>query len=117
MGAVEGPVVAAVDPRIRTLVLVGGGLSSEEEPPEVDPFNFAQRVTVPVLMVNGSHDFIFPLEASQVPLFRLLASPAGAKRHLVYEGGHVPARLQDIARETLDWFDLYLGPVASRAGP
>jgi dienelactone hydrolase len=117
MGAIEGPVVAAVDPRIRTLVLVGGGLSTEEEPPEVDPFNFAPRVTVPVLMVNGSHDFIFPLEASQEPLFRLLASPEGAKRHFVLEGGHVPSRPQDIARETLDWLDRYLGPVALKAGP
>jgi dienelactone hydrolase len=117
MGAVEGPVVAAVEPRIRTLVLVGGGLSSEDEPPEVDPFNFAPRVTVPVLMVNGSHDFLFPLDASQEPLFRLLASPAGAKRHAVYEGGHVPPRLQDIARETLDWLDRYLGPVATQSKP
>jgi dienelactone hydrolase/predicted Ser/Thr protein kinase len=116
MGAIEGPVVAAVEPRIRTLVLVGGGLSSQEEPPEVDTFNFAPRVTVPVLMVNGSHDFVFPPEASQEPLFRLLASPEGAKRHFVLEGGHVPSRPQDIARETLDWLDRYLGPVAHKAG-
>jgi cephalosporin-C deacetylase-like acetyl esterase len=114
MGAIEGPVAAAVDSRIRTLVLVGGGLSTEEEPPEVDPFNFAPRVTVPVLLVNGSHDFLFPPEVSQEPLFRLLASPNGAKRHFVYEGGHVASRLQDIARETLDWLDRYLGPVTPK---
>jgi cephalosporin-C deacetylase-like acetyl esterase len=114
MGAVEGPIVAAVEPRIRVLVLVGGGLGSEEEPAEVDPFNFASRVSIPVLMINGSHDFLFPLEASQNALFRLLASPQEAKRHVVYEGGHVPPRLQDIARETLEWLDKYLGPVRSR---
>ena len=94
-----------------------GGLGSEQDPPEVDTFNFASRVTVPVLMVNGSHDFLFPSEASQEPLFRLLASPEGTKRHFVYEGGHVPPRLQDIARETLDWFDKYLGPVKTSAAP
>jgi hypothetical protein len=26
-------------------------------------------------------------------------------------------RFQDIARETLDWFDKYLGPVTTKAGP
>jgi dienelactone hydrolase len=111
MGAVEGPIVAAVEPRIRVLVLVGGGLhGSEEESPEVDAFNFASRVAIPVLMVNGSHDFIFPLDASQKPLFRLFASPEAAKRHAVHEGGHVP-RLQEVARETLDWLDMHLGSV------
>lgn len=67
-------------------------------------------------MVTGSHDFLFPPDASQEPLFRLLASPEGAKRHFVYEGGHVPSRLQDTARETLDWLDRYLGPVTPKAG-
>jgi len=117
MGAAEGPIVAAVDPRIRVLVLVAGGLGSEEEPPEIDPFNFASRVTVPVLMVNGSHDFLFPPDASQKPLFRLFASPEEAKRHAVFEGGHVPTRLQDVARETLDWLDKHLGPVKTKPGP
>lgn len=111
MGAAFGPIVGAVEPRFRTLVLVGGGLSSEEEPPEVDALNFAPRVRVPVLMINGSHDFIFPLETSQKPLFRLFALPGNAKRHHVFEGGHVPPRLQEVARETLDWLDRHLGPV------
>ncbi len=116
MGATIGPILGAVEPRFRTLVLVGGGLSTEEEPPEVDPFNFAPRVRVPVLMINGSHDFLFPLETSQNPLFRLLALPENAKRHYVFDGGHVPPRLQEVARETLDWLDRHLGPVRTIMG-
>jgi dipeptidyl aminopeptidase/acylaminoacyl peptidase len=111
MGAAFGPIVGAIEPRFRTLVLVGGGLGSEQDPPEIDALNFAPRVRVPVLMINGSHDFIFPLETSQKPLFRLFALPENAKRHYVFEGGHVPPRLQEVARETLDWLDRHLGPV------
>lgn len=111
MGAGVGPIFAAVEPRIRAMVLVGGGLSTEEEPPEADPFHFAPRARVPILMINGTHDFIFPLEASQRPLFRLLPLPDGEKRHHVFDGGHVPPRMQEVARETLDWLDRHLGPV------
>lgn len=97
-------------------MLVGGGLSTEEEPPEVDAFNFGSRVQVPVLMINGSHDFLFPLEASQKPLFRLFALPENAKRHYVFDGGHVPPHPQEVARETLDWLDRHLGPIRT-TGP
>ena len=62
-------------------------------------------------MINGNHDFIFPLENSQKPLFRLLTLPENQKRHCVLEGGHVPSRPQEVARETLDWLDRTLGPV------
>jgi pimeloyl-ACP methyl ester carboxylesterase len=110
-GNVREWVANAAGPRFRTLVLVGGGLGSEQDPPEIDALNFAPRVRVPVLMINGSHDFIFPLETSQIPLFRLFALPENAKRHYVFEGGHVPPRLQEVARETLDWLDRHLGPV------
>jgi dienelactone hydrolase len=115
MGAQFGPIAAAVDPRLRVLVLVGGGLSTESKPPEIDCFNFAPHVRVPVLMINGNHDFIFPLETSQEPLFRLFQLPDSAKRHRVLEGGHVPSRSQDVARETLDWLDRHMGPVRMKA--
>jgi hypothetical protein len=44
-------------------------------------------------------------------LFRLLTLPENQKRHCVLEGGHVPSRPQEVARETLDWLDRTLGPV------
>jgi len=112
MGADEGTIVGAVEPRLRTLVLVAAGLQ-EDVPSEVDAIHFAPRVRVPVLMVNGRYDFLSPLEASQQPLFRLLGSPSGDKRHVLFESGHVPP-WPDVVRETLNWLDRYLGPVQIR---
>jgi dienelactone hydrolase len=117
MGGQVGPIVGAIEPRLRALVLVAGGLDAEAGPPEVDPFNFAPHARVPVLMINGDHDFIFPLETSQEPLFRLFPLLPNEKRHCVFEGGHVPPRHQDIARETLDWLDRFLGPVRTIGEP
>lgn len=117
MGAEYGSIPGAVETRFRTLIFVGGGLSSDTPAPEVDPFNFAPRVHVPVLMINGSHDFIFPLEESQKPLFRLLGVPERDKRHYIIDGGHVPPSWQEIARETLDWLDRWMRPVRTTEAP
>jgi len=64
-------------------------------------------------MVNGRDDYIFPLETSQIPLFRHLGAPEKDKRHFVVEGGHGPLT-QEVVRETLAWLDRYLGPVKTR---
>ena len=58
-------------------------------------------------------DFSYPLESSQLPLFRRIG--AEHKRHALYEGGHLPLVFNDIVREVLDWFDTYLGPVAAKS--
>jgi len=108
MGAHAGIVNAALEPRLRAIVLVSGGLLTGPVPGEIDPFNFARRVEAPVLLVAGRDDFRRPLKESQEPLMRLLGSRE--KRHYVFEGGHVPPRWQEVIRETLDWFDRYLGP-------
>jgi eukaryotic-like serine/threonine-protein kinase len=113
LGAAVGPVLVAVEPRFKAAILMLGG-SFEKVPPEVDPWNFASRVKVPVLMLNGRDDFLFPVASSQIPLFRLLGTPAADKKHVVYAGAHdVYARL-DVAKEMLDWLDRYLGPVTLR---
>jgi dipeptidyl aminopeptidase/acylaminoacyl peptidase len=112
MGAYYGPLVAAVEERFRTLVLVSGGARGGL--PEVTNLNFAPRVRVPVLMLNGRHDFIFPLDETQRPLFRLLGTPDADKKHVLFDSGHVPP-YADVVRETLDWLDRYLGPV--QTGP
>jgi pimeloyl-ACP methyl ester carboxylesterase len=80
--------------------------------PEVKEINFAPRVTIPVLMVNGRHDRVFPLETSQKPMFKFLGAPAEQKKHVVYDAGHVlvEARSQ-VQAEILAWLDKHLGPV------
>ena len=108
-GASFGPRVLALEKRVKVGVLVGGGLPSESEPPEVDPINFVPRVTIPVLMVNGRYDFDTPLNTCQMPLFRLLGTPPKDKRNALFDTGHVPPR-NEIIKETLDWLDRYLGP-------
>ena len=51
---------------------------------------------------------MYPLESSARPLFQLLGTPE--KRHVVAPGGHnVPG--DQLIRETLDWYDRWLGPV------
>jgi dienelactone hydrolase len=108
LGAYAGLLLAAVEPRLSPLVLVGGGLSIDADPPDADPLNFAPRITAPTLLIGGREDFRNPLELSQKPLMRLLGSRD--KKHYVFEGGHVPPRQQEVIREALDWFDKYLGP-------
>ncbi len=110
MGANYGPIFTAIEDRLKVSVLLLGGLSFRNAPPEMDPIHFAPRSTIPTLMVNGRNDFVLPLETSQVPLFRLLGTPAADKRRVVLEGGHVPVDYSDVIRETLDWLDRYLGP-------
>lgn len=98
----------ALEKRFKTAILLSGGLVFVETFPEVDSFHFAARVTVPVLMINGKDDFVFPLETSQKPLFRLLG--ATEKKHRLFDSGHTIPRNQAI-KEILDWLDRYLGPV------
>ena len=43
--------------------------------PEADPVNFASRVKIPVVMLNGRFDFFFPTDTSQEPMFRFLGTP------------------------------------------
>jgi serine/threonine protein kinase/formylglycine-generating enzyme required for sulfatase activity/dienelactone hydrolase len=109
-GAYLGNIFPAVESRIKVAVLLGGGFDFAKKMPEVDEINFAPRVRVPTLMVNGRYDHFFPLDTSQNVMFRFLGAPDKDKRHAVLEGGHVPPYDQ-IMREILDWLDKYQGPV------
>jgi cephalosporin-C deacetylase-like acetyl esterase len=111
MGAGLALPLVAVEPRLKTAVLLAGGLEGRPEPPEIDPVNFMPRATLPVLMLGGRKDFLFPIETSQVPLFNLLGAAVADKRHAIFEeAGHIPPRIA-LVREVLDWLDRHLGPV------
>jgi eukaryotic-like serine/threonine-protein kinase len=110
-GAVLAPVMLALDDRLKVGILLGGGLEAQDSLPEADPFHFLGLVHQPVLMVNGRYDFFFPVEETQVPMFKGLGTPAKDKRHVVLEAGHTPPN-DVLTQEVLDWLDRYLGPSA-----
>jgi dipeptidyl aminopeptidase/acylaminoacyl peptidase len=77
----------------------------------VEPINYVPRITIPVLMVNGRFDELFPVDTNQLMLFQLLGAPDADKRHVILESGHGSPPRAEVLRETLGWFDKYLGPV------
>jgi eukaryotic-like serine/threonine-protein kinase len=109
-GGFMGGIIPAVEKRIKVVVLNVGGMSMENTLPEADQINYLPRVSQPVLMLNGTYDMYFPVESSQKPMFRLLGTPEGQKKMLVYPSGHLVPSTEFI-KETLAWFDDYLGPV------
>jgi serine/threonine protein kinase/formylglycine-generating enzyme required for sulfatase activity/predicted esterase len=112
-GSTRGVILTALETRFAASILLAGGFQSFKAPPEIDLPNFASRVRVPTLMLNGRNDSLFPLEQSQRPLFRALGTPEANKRHAVVSGGHGPDRLE-VIKEVLAWLDRWLGPVQAR---
>ncbi len=81
--------------------------------PEADESVFAPRVRVPVLMLNGRYDYIFPVETAQLPFFERLGTPTEDKKHLLFDTGHVVvnSHFEAAMTEALGWLDGRLGPV------
>jgi hypothetical protein len=109
-GGRMGGLFPAVERRIKAVVLHGGGLGMKKTFPEVDPLNFLPRIYQPVLMLNGKFDPYFPAETSQKPMFNLLGTPTKDKKIILYDTGHLAPRV-DLIKETIKWYDTYLGQV------
>ena len=89
-GAGSRLVFAAVDPRFRSVVLIGAGIDERVQPtlPEAANFNFAPYIRPPKLMINGRHDEEHPWVSRALPLWNLLRQP---KELVLIEGaGHHP---------------------------
>jgi dienelactone hydrolase len=110
-GAVFGVILTALEDRFRANVFHSGGFEYAKTFPEVDQLNFAPRVNIPTLMLNGRYDLYFPVETSQEPMFRALGTPNRDKHHAIFEAGHTVPR-DALIRETLAWLDRYLGSVS-----
>jgi dienelactone hydrolase len=123
-GAMKGAWVLALEDRIKAAVLEDGGLytggvydegralMSQYQGPEQDPVHYLPRIRMPVLMLNGEYDSVFPRVENQDPMFQLLGTPAEHKLHRLFKTSHGgaspdPGRVQ----EAVNWFDRYLGPV------
>ncbi len=112
LGGVEGAILPAIEKRIQAEILINGGLQlTVRYQPEADPFHYVRHVRIPVLMLNGRYDAVFPVESSQRPLFQFLGTPATDKRHVIYEAGHADLPKAALIQESIRWLDTYLGPV------
>jgi hypothetical protein len=110
--------VLAVEDRVKAAVFADGGLVNlRRERPEQDTLHYLPRIKIPVLMLNGEYDQIFDRVESQEQMFKLLGTPAEHKNRRLFKTGHdatpTPARV----RETINWFDRYLGPVDQKGSP
>lgn len=105
-----GAIIPAVEDRLQVAIFQSGGLAAGKARPEVDQIDFVSRVRIPVLMLNGRYDSIEPVESAQLPMFRLLGTPEGLKRHAIFESGYGTPRNATI-KEALDWLDRHLGRV------
>lgn len=105
-----GAINLALEPRIRAAVLAAGGIWIHSSlHPMIDIINYAPRITIPVLMLSGRYDHIYPYEQSQKRTFELLGTPAGGKRQIAYDTGHFTLPPNRVAADVTDWFDRYLG--------
>ena len=113
VGAALGQGGMGIVYRARDGHLVHGGYRMSPYEPPVDPFDFTPRVTIPTLMLSGEYDSTFPVEASQMPMFDQLGTPAADKKRIAFKIGHefLPT---EFAKETLAWLDRYLGEVNPR---
>jgi dienelactone hydrolase len=110
-GAILGPIMLALENRLKTGILALGCIPPMELPRSFDMALYAQRVTVPVLVVNGREDFLIPVNEGQKPLYELLGSRD--KKHSLYDGGHGEFGLfyKQIRQDVMAWLDGHLGPV------
>ncbi len=109
-GGFMGGIFPAVEKRFKVIILNVGGMEMNKSLPEVDQLNYLPRVTQPVLMLNGKHDLFFPVQTAQIPMYNFLGTPKEDKKRIVYDAGHLVPRT-DFVKETLQWYDKYLGMV------
>jgi formylglycine-generating enzyme required for sulfatase activity/dienelactone hydrolase len=111
-GASTSLPLLALEERLAAALLLLPGYTYRDMPSEADAINYVPRATLPVLMVGGSYDYVFPVETTQRPLFDQLGTPPEDKRHILYEMGHgAPFPRNQFLRDVLPWLDEYLGPV------
>jgi DNA-binding winged helix-turn-helix (wHTH) protein/formylglycine-generating enzyme required for sulfatase activity/dienelactone hydrolase len=105
-----GAINLALEPRVHAAVLASGGIWIHGPlHPMIDLINYAPRITVPVLMLSGRYDHIYPYEQSQKRTFELLGTRPGDKQQIAYDTGHFTMPPNRVAADVTDWFDRYLG--------
>jgi DNA-binding winged helix-turn-helix (wHTH) protein/dienelactone hydrolase len=107
-----GAINLAIEKRIVAAVLASGGIWIHDPlHPMIDLVNYAPRISIPVLMLSGRYDHIYPYEQSQKRTFNLLGTPADEKMQITYDTGHFTMPPNMVDADVTDWFDRYLGRV------
>ncbi len=78
----------------------------------MDIVNYAPRIRIPVLMINGRYDSVLPHELSQLRLFESAwHAGRGQTPGACSTSATSRSRTANSRKEVNDWFDKYLGPV------
>jgi hypothetical protein len=78
----------AIDDRVKSTTLYLAGLSFQKNKKEVEAYHYTPSITMPILMLNGEFDQFFPLETSQIPMFKLLETKDEDEKYYVSKTGH-----------------------------
>jgi formylglycine-generating enzyme required for sulfatase activity/predicted esterase len=102
----------ALETRFKAAVLMSAAMGGVPGFPDADALNYAGHITMPLLLLSGKHDFVFPLETVAKPFFDRIGTPADRKRHVVFDAGHMMFPRGPMIQEVLGWLNRHLGPVA-----
>jgi dienelactone hydrolase len=109
MGAALGVNLAAVEDRIKAMIMLDGGFYNEKPLPGTDQVDFAPHLKAPALLIAGKYDWIF---MSKDALRRMLGAPEADKKVVLLDTAHdVSEKRADLVREVVAWLDKYLGKV------
>ena len=95
-----GGIISAVEERLKLAIIIRGGLYKGWRYPEAEGITYISRVKIPVLMLNGKYDIIFPLETNVKPMFDLLGTPEEHKVLKIYETDHFVPK-NEMVKESL----------------
>jgi len=113
MGAADGVILSSLlQDRLKTAIFLDGGYFLAQPRAGGDQAEFAVRLKMPVLMVNGKYDYTFSVQDAQDPLFKMLGTPEAEKKHVLLDTPHDVTEDRDhLKKAVLDWMDQYLGRV------
>ena len=112
-GALYGISILPHEPRFRAATLWGLGFFGGNFYSPMEFTDLVRRISIPVLMLNGTFDPLLSVEKQVEPMFGLFGAPEADKRLVVFEASHWPYPHDSVIKESLDWLDRYLGPVPS----
>ena len=102
--------ILALEPRLQAVVLWGARYPhGAVQRPAFNPATYWPRMTKPVLVTNGRDDQYASRSTDPQRLMALFGTDAQDKRLVLYDGPHWPMPRRELLRDTIDWFDRYLG--------